>query len=280
MAGNNNLQFRTYIYRRFKEEFSLLGRTHWYLEYSAKSTSQQIAASANLSTDKFVDEMLPLPDFDNHRLHITPNEFIAQADAHIAHLRLLLVVNVCAVLEEYLHRYTHYYAIHMGHVDIKFNRVTEEGCKKIKNVLVSNLQSSLTRFQQLTDCNVTDQIQIINEAYQIRCAVAHNGGIVDREVSQKLPKYKEMIGKRICLSWQELNVYLMAIYDVATQVDECLPVNQIRSIEVNWLLQDIFDSENGITAKAARTQMISEYNYPEGIPDAKAIATRFNCAVK
>ena len=277
MCATHNLQYRTYNYRCFKLEFSSLSRLYWCVEYSTKLANQQISNTAESLTGKYLNEILPLSDFDNGKLHITASEFMRESETHISHLRLLLVVKACALLEEYLHRQAHYYAIHLGYVGKKFNELNEVGKTMIKPTLVSNLHESLKYFQHLATLNFGSLMLTIKEAYEIRCAVAHNGGIVDHETARRLPKFNKIIGQRIQINWSELNIYLKAIHDVATKMDECLPVGRIRSIEVNWLLQGLFDLDKNLTAKAARKLLITEYNYPEGVPSAEIIASRFNC---
>lgn len=276
MTTANNSHFRTYIYRCFKEEFSLLSRLHWFFAYSSKLASDEISKITPTRGTNFIKDVFPLKDFENERLHITAKDFIASTDEYVAHLRMLLLVKGVASLEEFIHRYIQYFVIHLGYVGQKYNKINKIGEAVAKPALVSNLSNCLKYVQELTGCKFGTDMGKVNEAYQIRCAAAHNGGIIDHETANKLPKYKARIGNRIELDWNELHDYLKSIHAVAIKLEVSLPINNVRAIEVNWLLQDLFDTTPTLTARQARKLMKQAYNY-QFVPNANIIAQRFGC---
>jgi len=185
-----NTNSRTYIFRCFKTEFSLLSRLHWFFEYSAKLAVREVDLSSFFdcsakpaereiyqdelqSTKTYIRDISPLSNFDNEKLHITPSEFNSNSEDHISHLRMLFIVKGCASLEEYLHRYAQYYAISLGYVGDKRNTLNEIGKAIVKPASVSNLHESLKYLRILLGCDFGDDLESVRVAYQIRCVMCN-----------------------------------------------------------------------------------------------------------
>ena len=92
--------------------------------------------------------------------------------------------------------------------------------------------------------------------------------------SQKLPQYSKAIGQRIHISWDDFHNHLKAIYNVAIKIEESLLPKKVKYIELNWLLQDIFDDDSSLTFEQARKIIINECNY-DSVPEAKRLKACF-----
>lgn len=276
VVTTNSSHFRTYIYRCFKEEFSLLSRLHWFFAYSSKLAASELSNVALTSDSIFIKDVLPISDFDNEKLHISVPDFIASSTEYIAHLRMLLLVKGVASLEEFTHRYIQYFVIHLGYVGPRYNKINELGEALAKPAMASNLFSCLKYVEKLTGCAFGTNLTKVKEAYQIRCAAAHNGGIIDHETAKKLPQFSGQIGKRIELEWNALHGYLKSIHAVALKIEESLNANEVRAVEVNWLLQDLFDANGALTARQARKLLKQEYHY-QFVPSSTLISQKFGC---
>lgn len=271
-----NSHFRTYIYRCFKEEFSLLSRLHWFFAYSSNLASGELSKVLPATGPNFIKDVLPLSSFDNEKLHISASDFITSTSEYVAHLRMLLLVKGVASLEEFVHRYIQYVTIHLGYMGPKYNKINEIGEALAKPAMVSNLYNCLKYVEKLLGCTFGTDLNKVKEAYQIRCAAAHNGGIIDHETAKKLPQYNGQIGKRIELEWSVLHEYLKSIHAVALKIEDSLPVAVVKGVEVSWLLQDLFDANPALTAKQARKLLKQEYNY-QFVPSPTIIAQKFGC---
>lgn len=271
--------FRSYPFRCFMNEFSVLSRIHWYFEFSSKYALDDFSKKFNTGQSKYLSDVITLSNFDTNRIHIPIKQFISENNNHLSHLRMLLLVKGCASLEDFLHRYIKYYAIYSGFVGTNKNKLNVAGDALIKPGMVSNLKSSLLYIKSLMDLTIDSaKLENISSAYQIRCAAAHNGGVVDHETIRKLPNLQAQIGQRIYLEWPELQNYLQTIHEVASTVEGAIPVKELREIDANWLLQGLFDTNRNLTAKTARKLLITEYNF-HGAPDRAKIAQQFGCRV-
>ncbi len=277
-----NDTFRTHIFKSFKNEFSMLSRLNWVIELSIKAIRTNMSVLPYEEQDKYIGNLFSLHDFDSIRLNIDIKTFIKESDHYIEHLRMLLLVKGCASLEEYIHRYVKYYIIHIGYIGKKYNKLNEIGEVIAGPALKSNLHDSLNYVEKLMKISFGETLQKVSEAYQIRCAAAHNGGIIDFETAKKIPKFAKRVGDRILISWNELHIFLDSIYNIAEKIELCIDPRFRKRIEVNWLIQDIIDRKDiivdnkvkEITAGQAKDLLIKNYNY-RGAPDKKTISLRF-----
>lgn len=181
---------------------------------------------------------------DGKRLSIPTGQFVGMETDAMAHLRAILLVKGIASLEDYIHRYCSYYAIYKGCVGKKANKLSDVGQALIAPAMKSSLDPVLKYVSSLMGLDFGKFLGVVAEAYQIRCAVAHNGGVVDPETAQKLPKLKKRLGERILLTWDDLQAYLNGIDSIACQIDQVIPEKKLNGIEVRWLIQTAIDNDN------------------------------------
>ncbi len=182
---------RTYVFRCFKGELTLLSRLHWITEFTLKHAKQSLAPYYSAHAGVYIKDVLAVIDFDHSMLHEKPSAFIDNAQEYMDHFRMLLVVKGCAILEAYIHRYVHYFAVHLGYLGSKFDSISDVGEAVIKPSMVSNLYNSLRYAEKLMQINFGQELLFVKEAYQVRCAAAHNGGIIDDETAKKFLHIKE-----------------------------------------------------------------------------------------
>lgn len=266
--------FRSYGFRNFRREFSKISSLNWHLEFSIRFTSQ--AVQENSQSSNFanipITKLLPVKKFPNKRLETTSSKFIADVEENIDHLRLLLLVKGCAILEYYLRRILAYTLYSKGFHGKSFNRLNTAG-----NYVFDSCQQNL---RKLIDClrdlspNIPDTYKLVIEAYKMRNAAAHGGGIIDGATAKDIPQYAKKIGQRITIDWPQMEKYLKAIYEVGEWAERTLTREELKRIELDWLIQDIIDAEKITTALKVRTDIKAVYK-KEGIPSVEDIAERF-----
>jgi len=265
--------YRTYAYTSFKKEFSLLSRLHWYFSYSAEISTDEVV-KADPSGTSPLTSVRPVTKMDGNRLSISTGQFVDMQTSTIAHLRAILLVKGIASLEDYIHRYCSYYGVYRGYVGDRPNRLSDVGDALIAPAMKSSLKPVLSYVSSLMGLDFGAPLSVVAEAYQIRCAVAHNGGVVDSETVKKVPRLKKHLGQRILLTWDELQAYLNGIDKVACQIDQAIPQGKLNSIEARWLIQDAVDSGKKLSAFQIRHQLATIHGI-KSMPRASEIAAEF-----
>jgi hypothetical protein len=227
------------------------------------------------STD-FITKHFNISGFDPNRLGIAPKQYVTDNKDLEAHLRLILLVKACATTEDFLHRYVHYWAIYKGFKGTKFNKLSEPGEAIIKPALASNIASLCKYVKDLMSVDLSNLVQTLGEAYQLRCVAAHSGGVVDASSARKLSFMGKLKpGDRIHLSWEKFSFYLNAIFKTCNIVEKAIPYTHLRAIEAMWILTEIVEASENITALQARRILIAEYGYHTGAPLKHIIAKEF-----
>jgi hypothetical protein len=273
----NWTDYRSYVFRVFKREFSDLSRLHWYYFYAARRVVWDIeqlrSHGHKWAASSFIPAVLPVNDYDAQSLSISPEDFERSEDAAISHLRLVLLVKGCAVAESYLQKYAQYWARWKGYEGEKFNLINRTGRAIIGPSQVSNISNIIPYLEELMGADFGKKKGALGPAYQLRCVAAHNGGIVDHENAKKLQFTKTEIGQQIRLTWNDLKKYLDAIFDVCSQVELVVPSKPRYYIEVNWILQDIFDRDNSTSAIDAKN-LLRMYGFTK-LPSTQEIRRQF-----
>ena len=267
--------FRSYGFRNFRREFTQISSVNWYLEFSIRYTSQELQKNSQHSdfATITVTSILNVKRFPAKRLEITPSKFIADVTDNIDHLRMLLLVKACALLEYYLRQILAYTLYSRGLHGRAFNKLNIAG-----NYIFDSCEQNL---RKLIDClrdlspNIPESYKSVIEAYKTRNAAAHSGGIIDGATAKDVPRYAKKIGQRITIDWPLMEKYLKAIYEVAEWAESTLAGAELKKIELNWLIQDIIDAEKITTAQKVRAEIRAIYE-KEGIPSVNVIAERFN----
>ncbi|MEW6648416.1 MAG: hypothetical protein AB1450_14535 [Pseudomonadota bacterium] len=280
LLGPKADEYRTYAYRTFKSEFSNLNRLHWFFSYASRRVETEInSVSETIASTRFIGDILPANNFASKSLGITPAKFALEVDEHIEHLRLVLLVKACAAAEDFIHKYCQYWAISAGYVGHKQNKVNKIGNAIIAPAMISNIAKSTTYIEELTSASLGPKKGTLGPAYDLRCAAAHNGGIIDHEILKKVQFSGIDIGDRIKLGWHEFHRYIDAIFDVCSRIELIINPTTRHKVEVNWLLQDIFDRDPSLDATSARKILIDNYGYgssPSSAPSKRKIAAIFN----
>ncbi|MBK7824372.1 hypothetical protein [Nannocystis sp.] len=161
-----------------------------------------------------------------------------------------------------------------GYVGGRPNTLSPVGDALIAPGLKSSLRTSLTYISSLMGHDFGGVLAVVVEAYQIRCAVAHNGGVVDSEAARRLPKLAKNLGKRILLFWKELLVYLDGIDKIAQQIDLTIPERPLSRTEARWLIQDSIDGNKKISAHEIRHRLANSHGL-KSMPSAREISAEF-----
>lgn len=236
----------TLAFRRFRKKIYNLSRTYWTHQMGADVISQQIQhADPNL----YVVDYLNCCSFDIKMHPQTIQETIDWLPKYMERARLHILILVSASLEAYLKDITFNFIASKGYIQppksnkelLKINEVGEALGSPILGK--SSIPEPLKFAEKLFDINYGNNRTIWDKSYKLRCAAAHNGGMVLQKTLKEIPDLSipefEMIG----ISWDDLKTAMVAADNIAALTDNKISNYSITLIESEQTLR-ILNSKN------------------------------------
>ena len=266
-------QLRSAAFAAFKKEFSAASRILWTMEYASAVAAEHVAG-VPAGDSRFVGTSAPAKGFDPKRLGVSAASYAADLDDHLGHLRLLVLVKAVASLESLLQRYAELHTA-FAFRGKSANMLSEVGKAIVRPANTGGMKEYLPYVCELVGAKIdADDRKALQEAYQLRCAAAHNGGVVDAETATKVPRLKKLMGVPIRLGWSELNAFLESAFNVAQCIELEIGGRNLRRVEIEWHIQDMIDLDRSVTAIEVRKQLAERHGH-QSIPSRDSICRRF-----
>jgi hypothetical protein len=181
--------------------------------------------------------------------------------------RVHLLAICSANLETYLQEVIRLYVAGLGHVKGigKLTAVGDALARPVSNS--STVPNMISYLQELLGLDLSHELGLWRTAYKLRCAAVHNGGFVTPRVLKEVPDIGLAIGERLTVDWDTLRDFLNAADQVASKLDRMIATDEVRAIEVEWLLKDLKGVE-GLPSPPRVWQMLSQRWGIEQIPRA------------
>jgi hypothetical protein len=224
----------TLYFRRFREKHTALSQLHWTNELGRYAIRQ--ALLGRNATDYAIDAMgTPFP---RGMLPDTVDQMLNALDLRAGNERLNLLVIYAANLEAYLQDVVRLHVSALGH-STGPEVLTPIG-KAIAHPVVnkSTLPTMIEYTGYLLDVNYGIHLDHWKIAYKLRCAAAHNGGVVTARTLKDIPSLKLQEGDRIRLSWQELMNYISSADEIASLTDMAVDVPKLHQMERDRVLKE------------------------------------------
>jgi len=234
-ASRNQSWFSTLCFRLFRKKHTNLSTLYW---------------TGQLGTEAIARLLTGKPATDLAVAHIPPAAFVAtKIDDTVASLtialnerrgieRLHLLVISSANLESYLQDSIRLHVANQGHHTEKPRKLTPVGDAIARPVVNrSTIPAMLTFIEELLGIKFGIHLARWKDAYRLRCAAAHNGGVVTSEVRNLCPG--QTIGDNITLDWKRLWDYLASADDIASLIDRTISTDSLRTLELLWFFQEM-----------------------------------------
>lgn len=223
MSNDSSLCFR-----RFRKKHTELSRLYWGYVLSHEATVKCLA-SAKL-TDYAVDAIGP--SFSRGMLAVTVADYIASAEEMLSRTRLHLLVVCSANVEAYLKEITFAHLASKGHSKshLKLDAIGDALGAPIldRSSLPDPLEYAESLFQVVLGKPRTDW----NHFYKLRCALAHNGGVVTARTLREIPTLKLPLNSLIGLTWPELFSALEAADKIVEIIDKKVRCKDLKRSEI------------------------------------------------
>lgn len=218
------------------------------------------ALAPRLLQSSFSPAMLPL----------NPDGLKAWLPDHLDLTRVHLLVVCAASLEAYINAaaFLHIAKTHLDTVakgPLALTRVGQAIADPIQKS--SSLDSKLDYAPHLFGVDIAKHVATWKRGYQIRCAVAHNGGLVDKKTHTRMPAPKPPIGTTLKMSWGQLRGYMQAADEIASIVDIAVSDATARGLEAWLVLREVRESSSLPARSGVWSYLHNEYGI-RGIPKA------------
>lgn len=232
----------TLCFRNFLKKHSELSRIYWTHLMSSEHLKNSIATAP---ADEYTATYLKanFPPFMHPQ---TIKETLSWLDTYMDRSRLHILVVCSANLEAYLKEMTTLFLLSKGHKKsssdpFKLNSIGKAlGAQILEK---SSLPDPLKYAQDLFDINLKSELPLWKTAYKLRCAAAHNGGVVDEKTKSELSNLNLNLGDQISLNWDDLKSYLKCAHDIAKKIDSRLQSYEIKLIESEKILKEGKDNK-------------------------------------
>jgi hypothetical protein len=240
----------------FRRKHTSLSRLYWMSQLGNEAVNKLMDGQPGSSfvTDvigtSFPRGMLP-QKCDEYR-----NDLAEREGTHRLHLLVICSAN----FESYLQDIIRLHVGSLGHALQAF-ALDDVGKALARPVVNSSTVPEMLKYiEQLVTVSFGPHlVQWIN-AYKLRCAAAHNGGVMTAKVKKDIPSLKAAKGAPITLAWQELMAFLAAADDIATQIDRRVSNGKVRALEARWILEEL-KQNNALPARhSVWTVMYQEYH--------------------
>lgn len=224
---------KTLAFKHFNDQHKVLSRLYW----TAQAGRDLLAAKLHKEpADAAVTDGMPLT-FAAKRLPERVGEFKNLLPQRAGIERLHLLVICSANLEAYLRA-----AIEL-HVGCQPSRRNASGLNRLGKSEVrcvretTSVSKMLLGIETLLGVSFSD-LDYWRRGYKLRCAAAHDGGIVTPRTLSDLPGLGLAVGDRITLGWEELNDQWVCAWEIAARVDSRVSRPDSLRFEILALLRD------------------------------------------
>lgn len=222
----------TLAFRSFRKKNTVLSEIHWTSELGRHAARSLLAKS--LPTAKAATEINAA--FDPRHLGESVTEFTRRMDERAGTERLHLLVMCSANLESFLQDAVELFVADQGHrtKDFRLSLIGKQIAQPV--IRSSTIPDMLEYTESLLDVKFGSARSSWKTAYKLRCAAAHEAGVLTAETRTKLGDNRRHVGDWIRLTWPDLKRFLESAYSIADAVDRRISTASLRSLEVEWLL--------------------------------------------
>ncbi len=219
----------TLCFRRFRKKHTELSRLYWGYVLASEATTK-LCASAN-PNDYIVDVVSP--SFKRNMLPISVAEFNSASADMLSRTRLHLLVVCSANVEAYLKEACFAYIASKGHSTKCHLKLDAVGSALGAPILErSSLPDPLEYAESLLGLTLGKPRTDWNHFYKLRCALAHNGGVVTARTLRDIPSLKLPLNALIGLAWRELFAALEAADKIVEEIDKKIRTNEVKRVEI------------------------------------------------
>ena len=242
--GINKTWNATLAFRKFRDKTHELSKIYWVQQIGADYLSDILP---KLPPDSNTAKELKC-SFDFRMYPATAKETLAWIPTYMDRNRLYLLVVYTAFLESYLKEITFLHLASIGHASnlgtsnetIQLSPIGKAlGAPILRSSTVPDMiKYASSLFEVDFGKNAEDWVKL----YQLRCEVAHNGGIATPNFLKKTsgfklaanPKEYEMMG----LTWEELRASMKAADEIAATIDIKVASYALCLIETEQALRE------------------------------------------
>ncbi|MBL7647751.1 MAG: hypothetical protein JNK74_16330 [Candidatus Hydrogenedentes bacterium] len=235
IAASNNKWWPTLSFRRYRAKHAALSGNYWFHQLATHNLRLSLDQAA---PDALVSSHVP-PPFALKRFAETVSEMWDQLEGRENAFRLNMLVMAAASLESYLEEAVTIHIGNLGHCNgpYELNAVGKAlGSPVLRS---STIPDMLKYVEILLGISLDQQRTEWTDAFKLRCAAAHNGGVVTPKVLRDIPDIGIELGEYISLSWDQLVKYLDAAFDIASKVDQKVASNEASQLELTWHLSQL-----------------------------------------
>lgn len=235
----------TLAFRKFRDKTHELSKIYWVQQLGADCI-KDVLRQKN-PTDFTVKELPSSFDFKMYPVEV--KHTLDWLPTYMDRNRLYLLVVYTAFLESYLKEITFFHIASQGFLQnpnesrepMKLNPVGKALGTPIleRSTVPAMIKYASNLFEINFGKNAEDWIKL----YQIRCEVAHNGGVATPDFLKQIsglrlatnPKEYEMLG----LSWDELRSSMKAADEIAATIDSIVSSYNIKLLEADQTLREL-----------------------------------------
>lgn len=219
----------TLTFQRFKKKHYELNRLYWTQQLGQMALLDKLRGA----NDQALTISEVAPDLHSTKHMHTVAETRQWSEEYISRSRLHLLVICSANLESYLQDITFWYVYGLGHVDLKKYDLNIIGKALAQPILgKASLPEPLKYAQELFKLDFGEDLLVWQKAYKLRCAAAHNGGIVTAKTIRDIPSLSQELNTSIGLDWCEFKTALSAAEAIAKKIDKRVSCLSLRIEEV------------------------------------------------
>jgi len=243
--GINKIWSSTLAFRKFREKTHELSKIYWIQQLGTNCIQELLK---HKTPSDFTAKVLP-STFDFRMYPAQVQDTLDWLPTYMDRNRLYLLVVYTAFLESYLKEITLFYLAEQGYVSnpnsndelLKLNAVGKAiGAPILER---STVPTMINYASGLFEIDFGKNAENWVKIYQLRCEVAHNGGIATPEFFKKIsgmnltldPKEYEMLG----LTWDELRAFMRSADDIAAMIDSKISKYSLQIQEINQVMREL-----------------------------------------
>lgn len=243
--GINKSWQATLSFRKFRDKTHDLSKVYWLQQIGVDTTKSLLETKP---PDAHTVKELEC-SFDFRMFPAKVQDTLSWLDTYMDRNRLYLLVVYTAFLESYLKDITFYYIAAKGLLEeptkpAELLRLNPIGKAMGAPILDKSSVPAMLKFAgSLFGVNFGKNVQDWTKIYQLRCEVAHNGGIATPELLKRLndlnlsgdPYKYEMLG----LGWPELRSFMKSADEIAALIDSENTSDVILALEAEQMMREM-----------------------------------------
>ena len=245
----------TLCFRRFRSKHTELNKIYWTHRLGIEAI---VARCRSSSPSSFIVNECGAP-FQYNMLPLKASELGAWADDYLGRSRLHILLVCAANLEAYLKEVTFVFLMAQGYAS-NASSLNPVGKAMGAPILERNsLPDPLDYAEGLFQLNYGEAKKVWAKSYKLRCALAHNGGVVTARTLREIPDIGIPINSSITVEWQLLFDSLEAADEIATATDQKVASKTLKIAEIRKDLQYLKDANNLPSRKELAKYLQSQY---------------------